>query len=142
MKIAVVYKSILGSTKKYANWLSEELNADLYGFSEVSSNILAEYDIIVVSSGTYAGQMPLTGFLKKYWPVLSQKKVFVVAVGMAPAEDEASKASYELIPAYIRDNVEYFKIPGKLFKAGPAGEPAEEKLQPVVDKIWDSVSAK
>lgn len=138
MKIAVVYKSILGTTKKYANWLSEELNADLYKFNETNSEILQEYDIVVVSSGTYAGRMPLTGFLKKHWPVLLKKKVFVIAVGIAPAEDEASKASYELIPPYIRDRVEYFKIPGKLFKAKPAGEPDEDKLQPIVDKIWEA----
>lgn len=136
MKIAVVYKSILGSTKKYANWLSEELNSNLFTFNEINTEILQGYDIIVVSSGTYAGQMPLIGFLKKYWPVLSQKKVFAVAVGIAPAEDKASIVSYNQIPEYIRNKIEYFKVPGKLFKITPAGEPAKEKLKPVVDKIW------
>jgi flavodoxin len=141
MKIAVVYKSILGSTKKYATWLSEQLNGDLFKFNEINKEILLEYDIIVVSSGTYAGQMPLVSFLKKNWPVLSQKKVFVVAVGMAPAEDKASKSSYEMIPGYIRENIEYVKLPGKLLKTGPAGEVTEKKLEPIVDKIWSSISA-
>lgn len=135
MKIAVVYKSLLGSTKKYATWMAEECKADIFKFGMVDEATLEKYDIVIVMSGTYAAQMPLIGFLKKHWSVLQNKKVVVVAVGIAPADDPQSLASYELIPAEIQDGIHYFKVPGKLFRLTPAGKPSKEYLEEVFTKI-------
>lgn len=136
MKIAIVYRSFLGATKQYAEWLKGELNADIFKFKAVDKAKLALYDLIIVSSGTYAGWMPLTSFLKHYWDVLKNKKTVVVAVGAAPAEDIWSKRSYEKIPADIRRQIKYFKLPGKVGKAAPAGmEMSQDKLKPVVEYI-------
>lgn len=135
MKIAVVYKSLLGSTKKYATWICEEFHADLFKFGSIDSQTLENYDIVVVASGTYASQMPLIGFLKNHWDILQNKRVVVVAVGMAPPDDPQSLASYELIPAEIQDEIYYFKLPGKLFVAGPGGKPSKEQLKEVFEKM-------
>lgn len=131
MKIAVIYKSVLGSTKKYAHWIAEEFQADLYTYEKITDETLDKYDIVIVASGTYASMMPLTGFLKKHWDVLQTKRVLALAVGMAPPDDPQSYAQYELIPAHIQDEIHYHKLPGKLFKAGQAGEPSKNKLVPV-----------
>lgn len=45
-KIAVIYKSKYGNTKKYAQWIAEEANADLFEHSEVDAKKLVEYDAI------------------------------------------------------------------------------------------------
>lgn len=135
MRIAIIYRSILGSTKKYAKWLQEETKGDLLTFKEAHAATLADYDVIVVASGTYAAQMPCLGFLKEHWNVLKDKKVIAIAVGMAPADDPQSKISYDLIPDEIKKGITYFKLPGKLFKAGAAGKPSKEKLAPVLAKI-------
>lgn len=135
MEILVIYRSFLGTTKHYATWLKEELDADVIEFRKVNERILTDYDVIIVTSGTYAGKMPLVGFLKKYWPLLKSKKVIVMAVGIAPAEDKQSKMSYELIPQEIRSKIRYFKVPGSLFGIKPAGEPSKDKLAPVVSYV-------
>ena len=37
MKTVVIYKSRYGYTEKYAKWLSEKLNADLFEAAEIRS---------------------------------------------------------------------------------------------------------
>lgn len=135
MKILILYKSVLGATKKYAEWLSEETGADIMRFSQFKTNMIDSYEIVVVSSGTYAGQMPLVSFLKRYWPTLSTRKVIVLAVGTIPPQDRESRLSYELIPIEIRERISYFKMPGRMLTTGPEGLPEREKLKPVVKLI-------
>jgi hypothetical protein len=46
MNTIVLYKSISGFTKKYAEWIAEELNADLYPIADVNQNTFSRYDTI------------------------------------------------------------------------------------------------
>ena len=135
MKTIVVYRSILGTTKQYAKWLGETLQADVTTFNHVDNERLTYYDAVIVTSGTYAGKMPLIGFLKKHWNILQHKKVIVMAVGIAPTEEVASRKSYKLIPVEIRSKIQYFKMPGNMFGLKPAGNPSKEKLKPVISYI-------
>jgi flavodoxin len=134
MKIAIVYKSFLGTTKQYAQWLEEMTGGIAYRWGEVTKTDLEGSDIIVIASGTYVGWMPLAGYLKKNWEVLKKKKVVVVAVGAEPAGSEASKTSYEKIPSDIREKIQYFKISGKIV-SDPEGLVKKENLDPIVEHI-------
>lgn len=113
MKTLICYKTRGGATARYAEMLSKELEADVKQFSEVKKECFEDYDTIIVSSGTYAGLMPLTRFLKKYWKNLEPKKVVVVAVGAAPTDDPWSDFSYKRIPQKIREKIQYYKIMGE-----------------------------
>lgn len=135
MKKLVIYRSVLGTTKHYAIWLGEALQADVIDFNHINTKTLNEYNMVIVMSGTYAGKMPLVRFLKDHWTVLQDKKVVVVAVGIAPVEEVASRESYKLIPVEIRSKVRYFKLPGSFLGLKPAGEPSKEKLEPVISYI-------
>ena len=53
--IAVIYKSKYGTTKQYAEWISEELGADLLNTSSVKPSELMSYDIVIYGGGLYAG---------------------------------------------------------------------------------------
>jgi len=44
MKTVVVYKSISGFTKKYAEWIAEELDADLFRIEKIDIDILLKYE--------------------------------------------------------------------------------------------------
>ncbi len=50
-KIVVIYKSKYGSSKKYAQWIAEEVNGDLFNSSNIKEEKLKEYDIIVYGGG-------------------------------------------------------------------------------------------
>jgi menaquinone-dependent protoporphyrinogen IX oxidase len=135
MKTAIIYRSVLGSTKKYAEWLHESIeSSDLYKAGRIGDQKLAEYDVVMICSGTYIGWISLRGYLKKKWPILQEKKVVLLVVGMAPPEDAESMAAYEKIPKNIRQEIQYFKVPGTI---GAKNRDAvkKENLQPVLDYI-------
>jgi menaquinone-dependent protoporphyrinogen IX oxidase len=133
MRTVIIYNSLLGTTKKYAMWLREALEADMSKANAGRASAL-NYDLIIVCSPTYIGQIRLLGYLKKRWSVLQGKRVILIAVGMAPPESPDSRESYESIPEEIRNRIRYFKLPGKI---GPAGRAKvkQENLQPVLEYI-------
>lgn len=135
MKVAVFYKTLLGTTRKYAQWITEEVQADIFTYAEVKPGIFEPYDVVIIASGTYAGKMPLVGFLENNWGDIKGKKVIVLAIGMVPPDNTQSFVSFELIPKKIRKKIFYFKLPGKLFRAGEMGEPGKDKLELVFAKI-------
>jgi hypothetical protein len=152
MKVAIAYFSLLGSSRKYAKWLAEDLNADLLHFRAAKDAKLAGYDTVVVCSGTFGYWMPLTGFLKEHWPVLAAKHVVVVAVGTIPVDDPSSLHNLEAIPEEIRHAITYFKLPCqltlKLWLTAPVAARylskhgreigwvlSREKLQPVIAAV-------
>ena len=51
MKTVVIYKSRYGYTEKYAKWLSEKLNADLFEAAEIRSLDFSEYDTVNIWRG-------------------------------------------------------------------------------------------
>lgn len=131
MKQAIIYKTINGSTRKYAEWLSQDLK--IKTFEMDSFKDFDKYDSLIVMSGTYAGRMPLTDFLKKNWKLLESKELIIVAVGAVPASNWWSRISYIMIPGKIRKHIKYFKIYGKAGEESP--EIKKENLKPVLDYI-------
>ena len=53
-KVAVIYKTIYGTTKRYAEWIAEELNASLFEASKIKAKQLTSYDVVVYGGGLYA----------------------------------------------------------------------------------------
>ncbi|MGQ9478689.1 MAG: flavodoxin family protein [Thermoproteota archaeon] len=135
MKTIIFYKSFLGTTRKYAEWLKAELKCDLKKFKEASDEELKNYDLIIVVSGTYAGRMPLTGFLKSKWEILKDKEIVAIGVGIAPENVYWSRKSYDKIPLHIREKIRFFKIPGRIGPAKPAGEVRKENLEKVIQYL-------
>jgi hypothetical protein len=123
VKVAIAYFSLLGSSRKYASWLAADLRADLLEFRKATDVELSKYDTVLICSGTFGSWMPLTGFLRSHWRVLSTKQVVVVAVGSVPADDPSSLQALEAIPDEIRKSISYFKLPCelslKLWLTGP-----------------------
>ena len=86
-----MYKSKYGATKKYAEWLSEELSCDLIETKKADINKIKEYDRIILGGGIYASGISGISFLKKNYEKLKDKKIAVFAVGASPYNDEAFK---------------------------------------------------
>ena len=64
-KIALIYKSKYGSTKKYANWLKEKLKCDIYEGNKVKIKELLKYDTIIYGGGIYMGKLNGFDLIKK-----------------------------------------------------------------------------
>ena len=52
-KVAIIYKTKYGSTKKYAGWIAVKIDADLYEVSDIRPKHLLEYDTIIFGGGLY-----------------------------------------------------------------------------------------
>jgi len=82
-KTLIVYFSIYGTTKEYAEWIAKELNGDIYSINEFKENIINEYDIIIVGSGLYAGKVKGVDLLVKNYETLKNKKLVIFTCGLA-----------------------------------------------------------
>jgi menaquinone-dependent protoporphyrinogen IX oxidase len=137
MKTAILYQSFLGTTKKYAVWLAEELKADLFPYQEATKNLLNNYQTVIIASGTYFGFMPLIGFLKKYWQILKKKKVIALSVGMSPNNSFRTKFVLSRIPKNISQSIKIIRLPGSFFGLiiKEVGEVKKENLKKVITLI-------
>ncbi|WP_025640869.1 flavodoxin domain-containing protein [Schnuerera ultunensis] len=114
-KIAVVYKSRYGSTKKYAQWIAEDAKADLYECSQMDINKLMEYDTIIYGGGLYASRIAGVSIITKNYNILKDKRIIVFTVGLAGTENkeiftpiiEKNFPSEEL-----RESIKFFHLRG------------------------------
>ena len=134
MKALILYRSFLGSSKQYAEWLHEEVPSEIMKFSKAGGTFLDSYDTVVLIGGTYAGWLSLAGYLKSKWKRLQGKRVVFVTVGGAAAEDSVSIRSYSKVPEKIRMAIKHFHLRGKIGKAN-VEEIKQEKIQPIVEYL-------
>jgi menaquinone-dependent protoporphyrinogen IX oxidase len=130
MNTIILYKTKLGSSKKYATWLGEAIGAPVSDFGEEDKTDLSKFSRIIFLSGTYGGRMPLAKFLKNNWEILADKEVVAVALGLADPEGAWGKFSYKLIPKKIREGIKYFRLPGNIGK-----ETSETVARTEIEKV-------
>ncbi len=87
MKIVVVYKSITGFTRKYAEWITEELNADIFKREEVSVDKLFEYDTVIYGGCLHAAGITGVNIIKKNLVQLKDKNIIVFVTGASPFKE-------------------------------------------------------
>lgn len=78
-RIAVIYKSRYGTTKQYAEWISEALDARIFESSSIKPSELKEYDIVIYGGGLYAGGIDGVKLVAN----VDCKKLVVFTVGLA-----------------------------------------------------------
>jgi menaquinone-dependent protoporphyrinogen IX oxidase len=98
MKIVVIYKSMSGFTKKYAEWISEELQADLISHDKIAdASILLKYDVIIFGGFLCAAGINGVSIIKNNFDKLKDKKIIVYATGASPFKEE-------IIPEVLNKN--------------------------------------
>jgi hypothetical protein len=115
-KIAVVYKSKYGTTKRYAEWIANELGAGLFDASHVKPAQLADFDTVIFGGWVFASTISgLKTVIKT-----SCKHLVVFSVGLGDPETAdytgmlKSAASSGLPSAakvfHLRGGVDYGKL--------------------------------
>jgi len=87
MKTVVLYKSATGFTKKYAEWIADELSADIYPASKVNLRNLLPYDCIVFGGRIHAEGIDGISLIKKNFDQLKGKRLIVFATGATPTNE-------------------------------------------------------
>ncbi|SHJ81941.1 Protoporphyrinogen IX oxidase, menaquinone-dependent (flavodoxin domain) [Clostridium amylolyticum] len=120
MKAVVIYKSKTGFTKKYAEWIAEELHGDIFDVSKADINMLEDYDTIVYGGSLYASGILGVKFILKNLDKLKDKKIAVFATGASPSREEpinevrdrnfTKEQQEQLAFFYLRGGFDYTKL--------------------------------
>lgn len=86
-KPLLIYKSNTGFTKKYVDWILEEVHCTARQLDQITEEDIKAHDLVVYGGGIRAGQISgLKKALSRIDP--SVKQVIVFATGAAPYTDE------------------------------------------------------
>lgn len=83
MEAIVIYKTRTGFTKKYAKWISEELNCRITDYENINKYDLNDFDIVIYGGRVHAGKIDSLEKIKKQ---VQDKncKLIVFATGATP----------------------------------------------------------
>jgi flavodoxin len=105
-KVLVMYYSENGTTKRYAEWIAEELNGDLYDIKSIKSDMLSGYDVIILGSpilaGAPKGSIKGMGIFTKNQNMIKDKKIVYYACGI---EDVSNEMVTNRIRGYVEKAV-------------------------------------
>ncbi len=113
MKTAVVYKSVSGFTRKYAEWISEELGCDIYELSRFTGKKIKTYDAFI-----YGGPLHAVGIsgLKSFRSRIGKadgKKVIIYACGASPENRKVlSDIERKNFPEQRKENISFHYLRG------------------------------
>ena len=91
LRTVVIYRSTSGFTKRYAEWIAEELKADLFEARTIDASNLADYDLIVFGGSLHAVGINGIKLVKENLTQLINKKIIVFAVGASPPKENITE---------------------------------------------------
>ena len=117
MKILVSYGSKYGTTKRYAQWIAEELACDLADSREISPEMLKSHDVIIHGGGLYAGGLSGINTIAKNFDAISDKHIVLFSCGLADPEDPENVAHIEsglekVLTPEMREKIRQFHLRG------------------------------
>ncbi len=114
MPALVLYKSKYGSTKQYAEWIGEALQAPVRSIDSVQEGELKEAGTVIIGGYVWVGKITAAPFLQKHWNILQGKRVALFSVsGSKPDDPEVQKYVEASLPADIHAAIRFFPLWGR-----------------------------
>ena len=114
-RVAVIYKSKYGSTKRYAEKIASLVHGDLFSRKEVKLGEIPYYNTIAFAGSVYAGRISGADIIAKNMDKIEDKKVAVIAVGMSKMNKEGIDTLFKNnFSEEQLKNIEYFYLRGAL----------------------------
>ncbi len=117
MKAVVIYKTKYGSTKKYAEWIAEELGCDIFDTKDIKADKLKDYDTIIYGGGLYAEVIAGASLITKNIKTLDNKKLIVYTTGITPIDCREYYDKMVIEKNFnpeIREKIKVYNFPGKM----------------------------
>lgn len=116
MNAIIVYKGKYGATRQYANWLGRELGIIVTRAEKIKGEQLKKYDMFLVGSSVYIGQLQIKKWLKRNLEFLRNKKIFFFQVAGTPPQEREKRQGYNLagIPAELIKDCEFYFLAGRM----------------------------
>ncbi|MEN8208744.1 MAG: flavodoxin domain-containing protein [Candidatus Fermentibacteria bacterium] len=113
VKSVVVYSSITGFTRKYAEWIADDLNSDIFSVEDTAIEKLLEYDTIIYGGSLHASGITGVQIIKRNMVELSGRKLVVFATGASPYKKEVlDEIRNRNFTALEQEQVEVFYLRG------------------------------
>ena len=117
VKTLVLYFSKYGTTRKYAELISDELGCEIFSINNFKQNNISNYNTIIIGSGLYAGKIRGIDIIVKNYEILKDKKLVLFTCGLADySKIENINSIYKRIkkefPEKIIENMKIFYLRG------------------------------
>ncbi len=89
-KILVIYKSVTGFTKEYAEWIAQETDAALMDIKKATPKNMSDFDTIVFGGRMHAGTVDGLKTAKKLLSQSHASHFLIFATGAMPNEAKAT----------------------------------------------------
>lgn len=114
MKTLVVYYSKTGFTRRYANWLKEDLGCDCVPVGGAVPDF-SQYDTVAFGSSLHAGRIRKLAWFQKQLPRLAGKRVALFFTGAMPPDPAAlEQCLAQNLSPQTREQVKSFYLWGGL----------------------------
>ena len=116
-KIAVVFQSKYGATKKYAQWIAEALDCDLLERKSVKADDLKAYDTLIYGGGLYAGGVSGFEVIYKNFDRITDKNLILFTCGLADPQktentDSIKESLKKVLTPPMQEKVKIFHLRG------------------------------
>ncbi|HJJ69957.1 MAG TPA: hypothetical protein O0Y02_04935 [Methanocorpusculum sp.] len=103
MNAVVLYMSKYGSTKQYAEWIAEELGADIFSADSFPPENFASYDTIIFGGPVFGGVIMGIAKISENMHILKEKRLIVFTVGIT--SPDADKILADLLEKNFSDSM-------------------------------------
>ena len=113
MSGVVIYRTSTGSTKDYADWIAEATGYKTYGNRDAKIP-WETAETVVIGCPIVALKPALTGWIKKNWDRMKDKRVVLFTTsGADPADEPVNEWIDKALPESVRSGVKVFPLPGR-----------------------------
>lgn len=115
-RILVVYKSVTGFTRQYAEWIAGELDCACMDLHQASEAVMSEFDTIVFGGRYHAGSIGGLKKAKRMFEGSQASKMVVFATGAMPAgmEETIQEGWKNNLTTEELQRIPHFYMPGGL----------------------------
>jgi len=106
--VLLIYKSNTGFTKKYAQWIQEELNCTTLELKDAHISDITKYDIIIFGGGMHANKVNGINLIKNNLKQLTNNHLIIFATGATPASAVEEVKRFEQSNIPNESNIQFF----------------------------------
>lgn len=113
LKVIVVNKKKNFYINQYAQWISEEIQADMIEHSELTNQKLKKYDIVIFGGSLYDYKINHLDYISKHYQKLKEKVIIAFIVGITPIlKNTIHDILYKYFSKEQQKVIKFYYIPG------------------------------